>query len=100
MDNKYNIRGAAFRPDIGDPGYKSEGLDEFLSELDNIGHRNPGDPFSLNQRGVELLEKMVLISFAEDPKLSQRFAGDAGLDLNTILQKHIREYLGVEEESI
>jgi hypothetical protein len=48
---------------------------------------------SLNESGVDMLERMVLRHYVERPEVIQRFADDIGLDLMPIFQKHIGEYL-------
>ena len=79
---------------MGYPAGRSEELQSFLNRLFLGQYTNfEGlDNFSLRGKGVELLEEMVLQSFIDDPELTQRFARDAGLELNPILQKNLKKY--------
>ncbi len=92
-DSGYNIRGLGFRSAIENPGYKSDELSSFLSVLDASGYRHFGDPLSLTEKGVNLLERKVLQEFVENHEFTERFARDAGLDLNQIIKKHLEKYL-------
>ena len=98
IQSGYDIRGLRFRSDIDLPGYKSDELNSFLGVLGLAGYRNMGDPLSLTEKGVSLLEEKVMEAFAENPQLTQRFAKDVGLDLNIILQKYVQDYLALKEQ--
>jgi len=54
----------------------------------------------LTPEGVELLERHLAEAFAENPEEIRRAAEVLELDLDALLAKSIREYVGREEERL
>ena len=101
-DKRYDIRGHRFRPniDVDYPEGRSEELDAFVFKLQNTGYILPSSLIHLTEPGIALLEEMVLRCFLEDANLTQRFANDAELNLNLILQNCMRRYLELKKEKL
>jgi len=96
-DKGYNIRGHRMRPDIDYPAGRSEALDTFFNRAINSGFALETPKIHFTEKGIEMLETMVLRCFVQDSELTQRFAADTGVNLNSILQKYILEYQDIKE---
>ena len=52
----------------------------------------------LTPKGINLLERVVVEAFVENPDEIQKAAEILGIDLNSMLQKYIKRYLEIEED--
>jgi hypothetical protein len=79
-------------------GHRSRELDSFLVSLLCTGYADHNTKnFSLNSKGVKLIEGKVLQAYEKDSSLVRRLAGDVGFDLERILQKDVMEHRELQE---
>ncbi|MEK6847932.1 MAG: hypothetical protein AABX50_02310 [Nanoarchaeota archaeon] len=83
-------------------GY-AQGLNSLIARLENMGYTHDGrfrNFGSLTEKGMCLLEGMVLEAFSANPEKTDTLSKELNFSLNPLLQKYVREYLGMKEEQV